>query len=266
VSPDKKSKVKAGQVVMVEIIEQPNKHSQPIGRIAEILGNYADPGMEIEIALRKHDLPFEFSAKVLEETKDLPDKVKKSEWEGRRDLRELPLVTIDGETARDFDDAVFAEKKGKGWRLVVAIADVSHYVKPGMALDRDALDRGNSVYFPRRVIPMLPEKLSNGLCSLNPDVERLAMVCDMDINNSGEIKGYKFYPAVFRSKARLTYNQVWNWLSGAVEPETDVQRGLMPQLQALYALFQILLKARGKRGAIDLRVHAGGQRLRFCFP
>jgi ribonuclease R len=251
VSPDKKSKVKAGQVVMVEIIEQPNKHSQPIGRIAEILGNYADPGMEIEIALRKHDLPFEFSAKVLEETKDLPDKVKKSEWEGRRDLRELPLVTIDGETARDFDDAVFAEKKGKGWRLVVAIADVSHYVKPGMALDRDALDRGNSVYFPRRVIPMLPEKLSNGLCSLNPDVERLAMVCDMDINNSGEIKGYKFYPAVFRSKARLTYNQVWNWLSGAVEPETDVQRGLMPQLQALYALFQILLKARGKRGAID---------------
>ena len=251
VSPDKKSKVKAGQVVMVEIIEQPNKHSQPIGRIAEVLGNYADPGMEIEIALRKHDLPFEFSAKVLEETKGLPDKVKKSEWEGRRDLRELPLVTIDGETARDFDDAVFAEKKGKGWRLVVAIADVSHYVKPGMALDRDAMDRGNSVYFPRRVIPMLPEKLSNGLCSLNPDVERLAMVCDMDINNSGEIKGYKFYPAVFRSKARLTNNQVWDWLSGQAEPENDVQRSLMPQLQALYALFQILLKARGKRGAID---------------
>ena len=251
VTPDKKSKVKAGQVVMVEIIEQPSKHSQPIGRIAEVLGNYADPGMEIEIALRKHDLPFEFSAKVLEETKGLPDKVKKSEWDGRRDLRDLPLVTIDGETARDFDDAVFAEKKGKGWRLVVAIADVSHYVKPGMALDRDAMDRGNSVYFPRRVIPMLPEKLSNGLCSLNPDVERLAMVCDMDINNSGEIKGYKFYPAVFRSKARLTYNQVWDWLSAAAEPETDIQRSLMPQLQALYALFQILLKARGKRGAID---------------
>jgi ribonuclease R len=251
VAPDKKSKVKAGQVVMVEIIEQPNRHSQPIGRIAEVLGNYADPGMEIEIALRKHDLPFEFSAKALDETKSLPEKVKKSEWEGRTDLRDVPLVTIDGETARDFDDAVFAEKKGKGWRLVVAIADVSHYVRPGMTLDRDAQDRGNSVYFPRRVIPMLPEKLSNGLCSLNPDVERLAMVCDMDINNSGEIKGYKFYPAVFRSKARLTYNQVWNWLSGAAEPENEVQRGLMPQLQALYALFQILLKARGKRGAID---------------
>ena len=251
VTPEKKLKAQAGQVVMVEIIEQPNRHSQPIGRIVEVLGNYADPGMEIEIALRKHDLPFEFSAKVVEEAKALPLKVKKSEWDGRKDLRALPLVTIDGETARDFDDAVFAEKKGRGWRLVVAIADVSHYVRPGMALDREAMDRGNSVYFPRRVIPMLPEKLSNGLCSLNPDIERLAMVCDMDINASGEIKGYTFYPAVFQSKARLTYNQVWSWLSGAVVPESDTHRELQPQLQALYALFQILLKARHKRGAID---------------
>jgi len=251
VTPDKKAKYKPGQVVMVEIIEQPNRHARPIGRIAEVLGNYADPGMEIEIALRKHDLPFVFSSKVLEETQALPDKVKKTEWAGRIDLRDLPLVTIDGETARDFDDAVFAEKKGRGWRLVVAIADVSHYVRPGSALDREAQARGNSVYFPRRVIPMLPEKLSNGLCSLNPDVERLAMVCDMDINNSGEIKGYKFYPAVFRSQARLTYTQVWNWLSGEVVPESDAERGLQPHLQALYALFQILLKARGKRGAID---------------
>jgi ribonuclease R len=251
VTPDKKHKVKAGQVVMVEIIEQPSRHSQPIGTIVEVLGNYADPGMEIEIALRKHDLPFEFSPKVVDETKALPDKVRKSEWDGRKDLRDLPLVTIDGETARDFDDAVFAEKKGRGWRLVVAIADVSHYVRPGMALDRDAMERGNSVYFPRRVIPMLPEKLSNGLCSLNPEVERLAMVCDMDINNSGEIKAYTFYPAVFRSRARLTYNQVWDWLSGQAEPENDLHRALQPQLQTLYALFKILLKARHKRGAID---------------
>lgn len=144
---------------MVEIIEQPSKFSQPIGRIIEVLGNYADPGMEIEIALRKHDLPFEFSKAALAENKALPDKVRKADFAGREDLRELPLVTIDGETARDFDDAVFA-KKGRGWRLVVAIADVSHYVKPGMALDKEALERGNSVYFPRRVIPMLPEKLS----------------------------------------------------------------------------------------------------------
>jgi len=251
VAPDKKSKVKAGQVVMVEIIEQPNRHSKPIGRIVEVLGNYADPGMEIEIALRKHDLPFEFSPKVLEETKLLPDKVRKSEWTGRKDIRNLPLVTIDGETARDFDDAVFAEKKGRGWRLVVAIADVSHYVRPGMALDKEAMERGNSVYFPRRVIPMLPEKLSNGLCSLNPDVERLAMVCDMDINSSGVIKGYTFYPAVFQSKARLTYNQVWDWLSGKTQAASEVHRALQPQLQALNALFQILLTARHKRGAID---------------
>ena len=248
---DKKIKARAGQVVIVEIIEQPDRHSQAIGQIVEVLGNYADPGMEIEIALRKHDLPFEFSTQAMEEVGAFPDKIRKSEWSGRVDLRDLPLVTIDGETARDFDDAVFAEKKGKGWRLVVAIADVSHYVKPGMALDREAMERGNSVYFPRRVIPMLPEKLSNGLCSLNPEVERLAMVCDMDINTRGTIKDYRFYPAVFRSKARLTYTQVWGWLSGTMRPENESHVALQPQLQALYALFKVLLKARHKRGAID---------------
>ncbi len=251
VVPDRKHKVRSGQVVMVEIIEQPSRHSQPIGKIIEVLGNYADPGMEIEIALRKHELPFEFSPKVVAETKALPDKVRKTEWAGRKDIRDLPLVTIDGETAKDFDDAVFAEKDGRGWRLVVAIADVSHYVRPGMALDREAMERGNSVYFPRRVIPMLPEKLSNGLCSLNPDVERLAMVCDMSIGSTGKIKTYTFYPAVFRSKARLTYNQVWSWLDGGAQPESEVHRELLPQLEALYALFKVLLKARHKRGAID---------------
>lgn len=251
VTPEKKPKAKAGQVVIVEILEQPSRHSQPIGRIVEILGNYADPGMEIEIALRKHDLPFEFSNQVLVETDTLPEKVKKSETSARRDLRQLPLVTIDGETARDFDDAVFAERKGRGWRLVVAIADVSHYVRPGMALDREAMERGNSVYFPRRVIPMLPEKLSNGLCSLNPDVDRLAMVCDMDINTRGEINAYTFYPAVFRSKARLTYNQVWNWISGTETPESEQHIALQSHIESLYAIFKVLLKARHKRGAID---------------
>ena len=217
-----KFKSKAGQVVVVEIIEQPTKYSQPIGRIVEVLGNYADPGMEIEIALRKHDLPFEFP-KALDETKELPDKVKKSEWEGREDLRDLPLVTIDGETARTSTMPYGPKKQGKGWRLVVAIADVSHYVRPGMALDKEAMTRGNSVYFPRRVIPMLPEKLSNGLCSLNPEVDRLAMVCDMIVTPTGSIKKYRFYPAVFHSKARLTYTQVWNWLSGVTQPEKGVQ-------------------------------------------
>jgi ribonuclease R len=253
VPPEKKAKIKpkAGQVVMVDIIEQPSKYAQPIGRISEVLGNYADPGMEIEIALRKHDLPFEFSKAALADNKSLPDKVKKGDLKGREDLRHLALVTIDGETARDFDDAVYCEKKGRGWRLVVAIADVSHYVKPGMDLDMEAMERGNSVYFPRRVIPMLPEKLSNGICSLNPEVDRLAMVCDMEISTTGVIKDYRFYPAVFHSHARLTYTQVWKWLSGEAKPEGEVHLALQPHLQNLYKLFQILLKARGKRGAID---------------
>ncbi len=253
VPPEKKSKLKiqSGQVVMVEIIEQPSKFSQPIGRIVEVLGNYADPGMEIEIALRKHDLPFEFSKAALEENKKMPDKVRKTDLKGREDLRELPLVTIDGETARDFDDAVFCEKQGRGWRLVVAIADVSHYVRPGMALDKEALERGNSVYFPRRVIPMLPEKLSNGICSLNPEVERLAMVCDMSISAAGKIGKYRFYPAVFRSHARLTYNKVWSWLSGDGKPQGEAEQAVLPHVQSLYKLYAALHKARGQRGAID---------------
>ncbi len=249
--PKAKIKVQSGQVVMVEIIEQPSKFSQPIGRITEVLGNYADPGMEIEIALRKHDLPFEFSKAALAENKAMPDKVRKTDFKGREDLRELPLVTIDGETARDFDDAVYCEKKGRGWRLVVAIADVSHYVKPGMALDKESMERGNSVYFPRRVIPMLPEKLSNGICSLNPDVERMAMVCDMEISAAGKIGKYRFYPAVFRSHARLTYNLVWSWLSGEAKPESEAYAAVLPHVKNLYKLFQALHKARGQRGAID---------------
>ncbi len=201
-------KAQSGQVVMIELIEQPSKHSQPIGRLVEVLGNYADPGMEIEIALRKHELPYEFSSEALAEAKKLPDVVRKSDWKGREDVTGLPLVTIDSETARDFDDAVFCERQGKGFRLVVAIADVSHYVTARGALDTDAYARGNSVYFPRRVIPMLPEKISNGLCSLNPQVERLCMVCDMAINATGAISRYRFYPAVMFSHARLTYTEV----------------------------------------------------------
>ena len=251
VAPGGAVSARAGEVVTVEIIEQPDRHSKPIGRIVEVLGNYADPGMEIEIALRKHELPFEFSSGALAEAAVLPDILDPEQWQGRADLRALPLVTIDGETARDFDDAVFAEKQGHGWRLVVAIADVSHYVQPGTALDREARERGNSVYFPRRVIPMLPEKLSNGLCSLNPDVDRLAMVCDMTVDDHGEITDYRFYPAVFRSHARLTYDQVWNWLSGATPPEGEVHRRLQPQVQTLYDLFKVLGDAREKRGAID---------------
>ncbi|SMF30635.1 RNAse R [Pseudogulbenkiania subflava DSM 22618] len=234
-----------GQVVIVEISSQPDSYRQPIGRVVDILGNYADPGMEIEIALRQHDLPHIFSDAAVEQAQETPKKVRKSDHKGREDLRELPLVTIDSESARDFDDAVFAERVGNDYRLVVAIADVSHYVKPGDALDQDAVERGTSVYFPRRVIPMLPEALSNGICSLNPDVERLCMVCDMQISAKGEVKQYRFYPAVMQSKARLTYNAVWDWLQhGSDHP-------MLPNLQTLYSLFKVLLAAREERGAIE---------------
>ncbi|MFA7268401.1 MAG: ribonuclease R [Sterolibacterium sp.] len=244
-------KVNTGQVVIAEIIEQPSKHAQPIGRVVEVLGNYADPGMEIEIALRKHELPFEFSKEALAEARKLPDSVRKSDWKSRQDITALPLVTIDSETARDFDDAVFCERQGKNYRLVVAIADVSHYVQTGAALDQDAYARGNSVYFPRRVIPMLPEKLSNGLCSLNPQVERLCMVSDMEISTSGEILQYRFYPAVMHSNARLTYNQVAAALYTKSPAERAQLGALLPHLEHLDALYRVLAKARQKRGAID---------------
>jgi ribonuclease R len=247
----KAPKLKGGQVVMVDIIEQPSKTSQPIGRVVEVLGNYADPGMEIEIALRKHDLPFEFSADALAQAKKLPDVVTKTDWKGREDLTKLPLVTIDGETARDFDDAVYCEALGKGFRLIVAIADVSHYVTVDSPLDRDAYERGNSVYFPRRVIPMLPEKISNGLCSLNPNVERVCMACDMDISSSGVIKNYRFYPAVMHSKARLTYTEVAAALYEKIPAARSKLGELLPHLETLNRLFRILEGARSKRGAID---------------
>ena len=240
---------KAGEVVNVALIEQAAKHGKPIGRVVEILGSYTDPGMEIEIALRKHSLPYIFPDAVEELAKKLPKKVLKKDHAGREDIRHLPLVTIDGETARDFDDAVYCEPQGKGFRLIVAIADVSHYVQPGDALDIEGYNRGNSVYFPRRVIPMLPEALSNGLCSLNPEVERLCMVCDMQINATGAVKSYRFYSAVMYSHARLTYNQVWDWLQ---HPENAEEKShLLPQLNNLNTLFKVLLKARGQRGAID---------------
>ena len=240
VPPAEAGRAKPGQVVTVDLVAQPSPHAQPIGRVAEVLGHHADPGMEIEIALRKFDLPHEFSKKAQAQARALPEEVEN--FDNRKDLTDLHFVTIDGETAKDFDDAVLARREGKGWRLWVAIADVSHYVRPGDALDRDARERGTSVYFPRRVIPMLPEKLSNGLCSLNPNVERLAMVCEMAITHQGEVARYEFYPARFRSRARLTYTEVWGRLSGGKAPE---------HLQTLYDLFHALFAERSRRGAID---------------
>ena len=242
---------KPGQVVMVELTEQPSAHAKPMGKVVEILGNYADSGMEIEIALRKHNLPYEFSPAAVKLAESYPKLVQESDFKGRIDLRELPLITIDGETARDFDDAVFAEQQGKGWRLVVAIADVSFYVKPQDALDKGAFERGNSVYFPRRVIPMLPEALSNGLCSLNPEVERLCMVCDMQVDGAGVVKQFKFYPSVMRSKARMTYNQVFEILQNPVAELALEYAWLVPHLNDLYSVYQLMLSQREKRGAIE---------------
>jgi len=242
VPPAEVGRAKAGQVVTVDLIAQPSRHAQPIGRVAEVLGHYADPGMEIEIAVRKFELPHQFSKRALAAAHALPDEVRSEDLHGRKDLRELHFVTIDGETARDFDDAVFCRREGEGFRLWVAIADVSHYVRHGDALDLEARERGTSVYFPRRVIPMLPEKLSNGLCSLNPQAGRLAMACEMEITPSGEVSGYKFYPAVIRSHARLTYTEAWERLSSKTAKE---------HLAVLYDVFKVLLGQRERRGAID---------------
>ncbi|HEZ7799343.1 TPA: ribonuclease R [Neisseria meningitidis] len=238
-------KPESGQVIVGEIEVYPEQNRPAVAKIIEVLGDYADSGMEIEIAVRKHHLPHQFSEACAKAAKKIPDHVRKSDLKGRVDLRDLPLVTIDGETARDFDDAVFAEKIGRNYRLVVAIADVSHYVRPDDAIDTDAQERSTSVYFPRRVIPMLPENLSNGICSLNPNVERLCMVCDMVITYAGNIKEYRFYPAVMRSHARLTYNQVWKWLSGGIG------HPFKAQIDTLYKLFKILQKKRFERGAVE---------------
>lgn len=244
--PHSVGKAKAGQVVVARIESYPAATQAAVASVTEILGDYADSGMEIEIAVRKHHLPHQFSQACLKLADKIPDHVKPSEYKNRVDLRELPLITIDGETARDFDDAVYAEKKGRNHRLVVAIADVSHYVKPDDAIDTDARERATSVYFPRRVIPMLPENLSNGICSLNPNVERLCIVCDMEITYAGNIKSYQFYPAVMRSHARLTYTQTWNWISN-----DQLDDPIKQHVLNLYELYQILLKKRKQRGAME---------------
>jgi ribonuclease R len=251
VPPDLRGDAKPGQVVVAELIEQPSVQREPLAKIVQVLGNYADPGMEIEIALRKHDLSHEFSRAAKRQATRLPGEVRAADRKARADLTDLPLVTIDGETARDFDDAVYCERSGKGYRLVVAIADVSHYVDDGDALDHDARERGTSVYFPRRVIPMLPEELSNELCSLKGGVDRLCMACDMAIDARGRIGRYRFYPAVMHSRARLTYNQVWDWLSQPAHATTREAKALLPQLESLYALYKVLSAARARRGAID---------------
>jgi ribonuclease R len=253
VPPGAHGGAKAGQMVVVELTTPPGARTLPAGRVKEVLGDHLAPGMEIEAAIRAHGLPHEWPAAVEREAAAIAPTVSARDTEGRHDFRPLPLVTIDGEDARDFDDAVHAQPaKGGGWKLWVAIADVAAYVKPGSALDQEALLRGNSVYFPERVIPMLPEALSNGLCSLNPAVDRLCMVCELRIAEDGEITGSHFYDGVMHSQARLTYTQVFNALEDPQGAEGQRFASVLPHLQALDAVFKALFEARTRRGAIDL--------------
>ncbi len=261
VTPGRALNAKPGQFVEVKITHWPTPRFQPQGDIVEVIGNYMAPGMEIDVALRSFDIPHVWPEAVLKEAARLKPEVEEKDKLKRVDLRHLPFVTIDGEDARDFDDAVYCEKLGGwklltgGFRLYVAIADVSHYVKVGSALDREAEVRGNSVYFPERVVPMLPEQLSNGLCSLNPGVDRLAMVCEITLNKSGKMTDYQFYEAVIHSHARLTYNKVSDMLERPKSPEgkrlSEEYAEVLPHLKQLYALYKVLLKARHTRGAID---------------
>ncbi len=243
-------KARQGQMVVAEVIDQPTKRTPPIGRIVEILGDHMGPGMETDIAIRTHNIRNAWPEEVERQTATFVPQVSEADKAGRIDLRHLPLVTIDGADSRDFDDAVFCEAKPKGWRLLVSIADVSHYVQPGSPLDQEARSRGNSVYFPDRVIPMLPEVLSNGLCSINPEVDRLCMTCELYIDSQGEVKRSKFYPAVMRSHARLVYDDVAALLEGDAKLRQKYKK-LAPHLEELYRLFKALQSQRAQRGAID---------------
>lgn len=254
IDPKAKLGARHGQMVVVELVQRPTKRSNAIGKVIEVLGDHMAPGMEIEIALRAHDLPHQFPTNVMSEVASIADEVEESSKLSRVDLRQLPLVTIDGEDARDFDDAVFCEpKKSGGWRLWVAIADVSYYVRPETALDDEAIARGNSVYFPSQVIPMLPEKLSNGLCSLNPNVDRLCMVCEMTVSAKGKLSSSKFYPAVMNSHARFTYTKVAAMLDPSAEQHQALRteyEALVPDLENLNQMYLALATARDQRGAI----------------
>ncbi len=245
---------KAGQVVLVKLIEPPSRTAQPLGHVARVLGEHAAPGMETEIAIHSHGLPFEFPEEAVREAERFGQTVSAAAKRGREDLRELPLVTIDGEDARDFDDAVWCEPTRNGWRLIVAIADVAHYVEPDSALDREAFHRGTSVYFPNRVLPMLPEALSNGLCSLNPHVDRLCLACEMRVDSHGKVTRSRFFEGVMRSSARLTYTKVAAYLANPAAAHDSQVESAGELLRNLHALYKALAGARLRRGALDFDV------------
>lgn len=251
VPPGKEKEAKEGDIVIVEVDKELSKGRGPVGHIVEVLGHENSAGIEIKSAIRAYELPNEWPKDLLKEIEGLTDAVSPAHKRNRVDLRAYPLITIDGEDSRDFDDAVYCERKRSGWRLIVAIADVSHYVKPHTALDREAQLRGNSVYFPAKVIPMLPEILSNGLCSLNPNVDRLCMICDMTISATGKITKFEFQEGVMRSHARLTYTKVAALIKGESEHLKEQYAHLLPLIKELNELFQALKAERETRGAIE---------------
>ena len=255
IPPEKRGKARVGDMVLVRILRQPSEHRRPTGEVVEVVGKPGDPGMAVELSILSHGLPLGFPDEVLAEAATFADTVPEEDWQGRVDLRELPLMTIDGADARDFDDAVFCRPEGRGWKLWVAIADVASYVMPDSSLDREAYARGTSAYFPNKVVPMLPEKLSNGLCSLNPHVERLCMVCEMRVNGKGVVETYEFYPAVMRSCARLTYSQVDAALHGRETGEENPAAAQLEHLRNLHALYEAFASERQQRGALDFDSH-----------
>ncbi len=254
ISGDRPCPASPGQIVVVDILEPPTRNSLPVGFVSEVLGEHLDPGIEIDMAVRNYGIPFKWTDEIVAETAEIPSEI--TYTDSRVDIRSIPLITIDGEDARDFDDAVFCRPKPKGgWELIVAIADVSHYVTVGSALDKEAFSRGNSVYFPNHVVPMLPEKLSNGLCSLNPAEDRFCMVCEMQISEQGVITDYQFYEGIMHSHARMTYTQVAQMIADQDQTEPVAAReqfnAVLPQIDALKSLSQRLQKCRNQRGAID---------------
>ena len=251
VPPEAAGDAKPGLMVTLELTAFPDRHSPAVGRVIEVLGPREQIGMATELAIRNHGLPHEWPEAVVAEARKLPDAVHGKDLKGREDLRDLALVTIDGEDARDFDDALYCRREGDGFRLLIAIADVSYYVRRGTALDAEAERRGNSVYFPDRVIPMLPEALSNGLCSLNPEVDRLCMVAELKVRNDGHVTRSRFYPAVMHSHARLTYTEVAAILMDGDKAARERRKKILPQLEDLHAVYRALAKARKRRGAID---------------
>tara|TARA_R110002073_G_scaffold209161_2_gene369627 strand:- start:14128 stop:16287 length:2160 start_codon:yes stop_codon:yes gene_type:complete len=246
-----KNKAKNGQYVVAKIVHQPEKHRQAIAEVLSIIGDGLDASMAVDIAIRSYDIPFEWSEEIEKDIERLTEEVDSENISNRVDSRDVPFVTIDGEDARDFDDAVFCQKEGGGWRLLVAIADVSHYVKKLSALDDEARLRGTSVYFPDRVVPMLPEILSNGLCSLKPKVDRYSLVCELNIDAKGKVKHSSFFKGIIKSAARLTYTEM---SAIVVEKNSDARQkheALVNHLDDLYQLYQLLHGERKKQGLID---------------